>query len=691
MARKFVMLQLLLLLGLAGVASAGNVSPERARIVAGNWLTSIVQSYGSWGGDASPAIAGQEPFYFKGVIVGYNFTVAPRGHILVSGRDDIPAVKLYSDTSTLSLQNETMQEKIEWITREIFEVGEAIETHRTELATMDSSQNPDILLWAKLEKDPQDFQNTSGITAAEAASFGPLLTTTWDQDSPYNQQCPLMYGGYVTVPTGCVATAAAQIMRYWNYPTTGLGSTSYSWDSGSTYVTLSRNFAASTYDWANMPSSINYLSTTAQINAVAKLMADVGIAFHMDYDYWASGAYTPDAPYVFTNYFKYATTATWVNRSSYASASAWMNVFRAETQAGRPSQLRIKDPSEGGHSVVVDGYRDSPAENVHINMGWSGSYDGWYTPDSFTTDRFHWTNTSYQGAAIGIQPATGPRELAASFSGSGLYETFGTLWMRLSPITPENFVYAGSTLYADFGTSGVYSWNGTSWTQRAAANPKNMIVSGATLYGDFGTWGIYSWNGTSWTQLSTFSPENMLASGSTLYGDFGTSGVYSWNGTSWTQLTASNPENLVISNSSLFGDFGASGIWRWVSGTTWTQVATTNPENMIDCGSVLFGDFGASGIWRWVSGTTWTQVGTANPENMVVGNSTLYGDFGALGIWRWVSGTTWTQVGTANPENMVAAGVALYGDFGATGLYKWKDSVWTLLTTVNPLKMAKTE
>ena len=62
------------------------------------------------------------------MIVGYNFTVNPRGHILVSARDDIPAVKLYSETSTLSLQNEGMQEQIDWIAEEIFDVGEVIDT-----------------------------------------------------------------------------------------------------------------------------------------------------------------------------------------------------------------------------------------------------------------------------------------------------------------------------------------------------------------------------------------------------------------------------------------------------------------------------------------------------------------------------------------------------------------------------------
>ena len=53
-----------------------------------------------------------------------------------------------------------------------------------------------------------------------ASSAGPLCTTTWNQSPGYNALCP---GGSVV---GCVATAMAQIMKYWNYPATGNSSSS---------------------------------------------------------------------------------------------------------------------------------------------------------------------------------------------------------------------------------------------------------------------------------------------------------------------------------------------------------------------------------------------------------------------------------------------------------------------------------
>ncbi|MCX5883779.1 MAG: hypothetical protein NTU74_18885, partial [Deltaproteobacteria bacterium] len=67
------------------------------------------------------------------------------------------------------------------------------------------------------------------------------------------------------------------------------------------------------------------------------------------------------------------------------------------------------------------GYRDAPSETVHINMGWGGSYDGWYVPDSFVTGSYNWTATTYQGAAIGLQPDKNP---APTIKANGIDATF---------------------------------------------------------------------------------------------------------------------------------------------------------------------------------------------------------------------------------------------------------------------------
>ena len=83
-------------------------------------------------------------------------------------------------------------------------------------------------------------------TLAPSKTVGPLLTTQWSQWEPYNGQCPAMNEGYMP-PTGCVATAMAQIMNYWQWPKQGYGAHQNSCDTKEY-----RDFTKSHYDWNNM-------------------------------------------------------------------------------------------------------------------------------------------------------------------------------------------------------------------------------------------------------------------------------------------------------------------------------------------------------------------------------------------------------------------------------------------------------
>ena len=74
----------------------------------------------------------------------------------------------------------------------------------------------------------------------------PLIQTKWDQSPYYNYYCPYDATYDETTVTGCVATAMAQIMNYWEYPKKGEGIHSYNHER---YGTLFANFGATYYDW----------------------------------------------------------------------------------------------------------------------------------------------------------------------------------------------------------------------------------------------------------------------------------------------------------------------------------------------------------------------------------------------------------------------------------------------------------
>lgn len=241
-------------------------------------------------------------------------------------------------------------------------------------------------------------------------AVSPLISTTWDQSPYYNNLCPYdSYAGDYAV-TGCVATATAQIMKYWNHPTTGWGSNSYYEDD---FGTLSANFGTTTYAWSSMPNALSASSTTAQVNAVATLMYHIGVAVEMDYSTEASSALNnhysmedASAELALKTYFKYDPAMHTVVQGDYSDAE-WTALLKAELNNSRPVLYSGRD-STGGHSFVLDGYNNS--DQFHINWGWGGWCDGYYTmgnlhPASGGTGG----NSSYtfdlgNKAVIGIQP-----------------------------------------------------------------------------------------------------------------------------------------------------------------------------------------------------------------------------------------------------------------------------------------------
>ena len=114
----------------------------------------------------------------------------------------------------------------------------------------------------------------AGIVSQEKStnSISPLLQTKWNQGSPFNALCP---SGTVT---GCVATAMAQVMKYWNYPSHGVGSHSYSWNGR----TLSADFGNTSYDWDNMKGTYSSYTNDEKL-AVATLMYHCGVSVDMNY------------------------------------------------------------------------------------------------------------------------------------------------------------------------------------------------------------------------------------------------------------------------------------------------------------------------------------------------------------------------------------------------------------------------
>lgn len=355
--------------------------------------------------------------------------------------------------------------------------------------------------WEKYER-ATTLQKSYGASAQlpSPQSVGPLMTTTWSQGCYYNESCPadntLGSTRCGRVPTGCVAVAFAQVLKYHNYPTQGSGSKSYS----SNYGTLTANFGTTTYNWANMPNKL--LSNNSD---VAQLLFHTGVAVNMTYTANSSSAYTTNIKTALTSRFKYASTVQNITKSSYNNTQ-WDNVVKNELNAQRVVIISGHDPNaNAGHAFVADGYQGT--NSFHINWGWNGSSDGYFLLTALSPSSYAFN--SNVGAIIGIKPlstpvcqpvtgltssnitATGAKLNWTAGSGSSNYNvkykpTTGSTWTTLSATTNSKTItgLAPATTY-EFQVQRVCSSTSTSaysnsvtFTTAAPVSTGNIVTIG---------------------------------------------------------------------------------------------------------------------------------------------------------------------------------------------------------------------
>lgn len=234
-------------------------------------------------------------------------------------------------------------------------------------------------------------------------SVEPMMTSKWDQVTPYNNMCPT-YEGSVKCLTGCVATALAQVLYYHKTPACGMGQHTIYYPYGvSTGEAVTANFAEDNYDWEHMLDEYTAGPyTREEANAVALLMRDLGVAVDMEYGgpSEGSGAYSQNAAKGLRRYFGFE-DAECLERSNY-SESLWMDrVYRELSQNG-PLYYGGSDSSQGGHAFVLHGYRADGM--VYVNWGWSGDDDGYY--DIAILDPSYYQFSYWQDMIAGVTSST---------------------------------------------------------------------------------------------------------------------------------------------------------------------------------------------------------------------------------------------------------------------------------------------
>jgi len=234
------------------------------------------------------------------------------------------------------------------------------------------------------------------------------MVTQWNQNGPYNIYCPLgdyfctlCPGGGLPISRtwiGCVATAGAQVMKYWTWPHSGADSTSYDWDGDDSCDDDTHHGIGATnlgadltdpFDWTNMinayewdPVDLRYEDengnpvTQTQINAVAELSYETAVALEMDFGVCGSGIPTSNLEDVLEDYFYYDGDATYSDMED--------AVVIAEIQFGRPVVICGESNSGGRHAFIIYGFNAgvSPIQYL-MNIGHgAGTHNVWHTKGS---------------------------------------------------------------------------------------------------------------------------------------------------------------------------------------------------------------------------------------------------------------------------------------------------------------------
>ena len=361
----------LLLCAFVGItASASQITEQQALQVAAKYADIDIKSH-----PQRMKAAGKQ----QKTAAYYAFNIGDNeGFIIVSGDDSLTELVGYSDSGS-------------------FDLDKIPDNMRSWLQSYSD--------YVKSVQDGESRPTRRELGDVTTVVVRPFVTTVWNQSEPFNLMAPV--DNNVRCVTGCVATAMAQVMKYYEWPERGEGSHSYTDSSGHS---LSADFSQSVYDWGNMLDEYNsYYDQNmnivneyndVQADAVAKLMLDCGISVDMDYTLYSSGAVTANVATALEQYFNY--TADLFYRDNMPSEDFMGKLFE-ELDNRRPILFSGKSLSSG-HAFVGDGYDSN--NFVHINWGWGGLSNGFFNVNYLDPDN------------IGIGGGTGAYQYSQFFIAS---------------------------------------------------------------------------------------------------------------------------------------------------------------------------------------------------------------------------------------------------------------------------------
>ena len=324
------------------------------------------------------------------------------GYVITSGDTEITPILGYSKTGTFDADENSPMWAL--LTADVAARAAAVEASASSGAglrlgaTLRPTDEDASSAWSRLMAAGKSGGNrlqakmSSPPTDLRVASF---VRSKWSQSTATsgNGYSHNYYNYYVpnNYPCGCVATAFAQTMRYFEFPNTSVTPKTFTCKVSNVDTNLTMQ--GGTYDWAHMPyvpREVTY--DWNNVIGIAKLTSDAGISVCMSYKSGGSSSSSVRVGDSLVSTFGYANAV-----ADYESGGIRGNTFKKNVipslDAKLPVVLGIQGKPTGsvtadaGHSILTDGYGYYNNQlYIHLNMGWSGSDDAWYTPADADTD-----------------------------------------------------------------------------------------------------------------------------------------------------------------------------------------------------------------------------------------------------------------------------------------------------------------
>lgn len=337
------------------------------------------------------------PVYNSGVKAYYVINFAPQGWALISADDMSNPLIGYSEKSEYQITRVPDNAKM-WLE----EYGKQV---------VENSKLNGIQARGWIETE------TIEPMAVSVGKIEPIISVYWNQGSPYNKYCPSNSSG--TAVVGCVAVSMAQAMSVAQYPERPNGYCAYV---SSNFGDVACNYDAEpTYNWSNILSGANGKDD------VARLLWHCGVSVKMDYGIDGSGTQNSYIVNALKTYFSYPNSVTYYSRDAINSNTTWKDLILTELSEGRAICYSGADLTKGyGHAFNLDGYDGSAY--FHINWGWGGYGDGWFTIDNLQDSQIGANYTAQHGMVIGIRaPSENPTDITLSNTSVSENQPTGTI------------------------------------------------------------------------------------------------------------------------------------------------------------------------------------------------------------------------------------------------------------------------